>query len=86
MTTGTKNIISKTTGALNPTADTKAKRPPPKITGSNSVFSQASAKKKDGQSQSSSLIPSWPWSGKEEEKEKRPKTVSDFLAQPRPGY
>ena len=81
-TTGTKNFFSKTADALNPWDNNQPAAPPPKSSGSNSAFSQATAKKKD--TQNTSLLPSWPWSGKEEEK--KPSSVNDFLSQPRPGF
>jgi len=81
MTTGTKTFFSKTADALNPW-DKPQPAPPPKPSGSNSAFSQATAKKKD--SQNTSLLPSWPWGSKKEDD--RPKDVNGFLSQPRPGY
>ena len=81
MTTGTKTLFSKTADALNPW-DKPQPAPPPKPSGSNSAFSQATAKKKD--SQNTGLLPSWPWGSKKEDD--RPKDVNGFLSQPRPGY
>jgi len=82
MSTGTKNFFSKTADALNPWDNKSQAAPPPKPSGSKSAFSQASAKKK--QTQNTSMLPSWPWGAKAEEK--KPKTVTDFLSQPRPGF
>ena len=78
MTTGTKNAMAKTGDALNPFDDEKKNEPAPRITGSKSAFSQASAKKSS--TKKGSLLPSMPWSTPAEEK---PKTVNDFLSQPR---
>jgi hypothetical protein len=83
VTNSTKQFFSKTADALNPWDDAKdqqasAPKPP---TGKN-VFSQASASKSKNE-KSTSLIPSWPWGDKEKPQEERPKTVTDFLAQPR---
>ena len=82
MTTGTKNLFSKTADALNPWDSKPQPSAPPKPSGSNSAFSQASAKKKA--TQNTSLLPSWLGGGKKEDD--RPKDVNDFLSQPRPGY
>jgi hypothetical protein len=75
MTRGTKAAWSKTTDALNPFDDKNDK--PKSVTGYNTHFSQASARKKT--EKKSSWWPSW---GAKEEK--RPKTVEDFLSQERP--
>jgi hypothetical protein len=76
---GTQNIFSKTAEALNPW-DKKQPAPPPKLTGSNSVFTHKSttkpAKKDD------SVKPASWWSS--EKKSEPPKTVNDFLSKPRP--
>ncbi len=79
---GTKSLMTKTADVLNPFDDAAEREPEPKITGSNSFFSQT-ANGKSAQKKSS-FVPSW-WSGDEEE-EQEPKTVTDFLALPRPGY
>lgn len=78
MTTGTKNAMSKTADMLNPfdNADDNKQAP---ITGSNSVFSQASKNKK---SKAKSFLPSWSWGGEEEKDE----TVNQFLARPKPDF
>jgi hypothetical protein len=81
VTAGTKNIVSKTADALNPWDNKPQSTAPPKPSGSNSAFNQASAKKK--QTQNTSVLPSWPWGAKEEDK---PMDVNRFLSQPRPGY
>lgn len=84
VTTGTKNLVSTTADTLNPFNDANDNPPPPALTGSNTMFSQASNSKKAEEKSGFSLIPSWPWGAKEEEK--RPKTVNDFLMQDKPGY
>jgi hypothetical protein len=82
MTSGTKSMMSKTADVLNPFDDENDNPPPVEITGSNTYFSQA-ANRKQAEKKSSTFLPSW-WSGEEEEQ--KPKTVSDFLALPRPGF
>jgi hypothetical protein len=79
---GTKSFMSKTADVLNPFNDAADNEPEPQITGSNSYFSQA-ANGKSADKKPNAFLPSW-WSGEEEDPE--PKTVSDFLALPRPGY
>jgi hypothetical protein len=82
MRSGTKSLVSKTADFLNPFDDAAAKKESDvQITGSNSYFSQAANGK--AAEQKSSFTPSW-WGGGEEEEE--PKTVTDFLALPRPGF
>jgi hypothetical protein len=56
------------------------------MTGSGSIFSQTATKKakKKEEAKSSSILPAW-FSGQPEQ-DKRPKTVNDFLAQPRPDF
>jgi hypothetical protein len=78
MTSGTKSFFSKTADAINPWDDKPA--PPPKITGSNSIFTQQrqAAQKKEA---SSGVLPA-SWFG--EKKDSQPKSVNDFLSQPRP--
>lgn len=79
MTNGTKSVVSKTADALNPFDDANDKvQQPTLVTGSKNKFRQASAQKK---SESGSLWPSWLGGGQEEPA--RPKTVNDFLNQPR---
>jgi hypothetical protein len=82
MTSGTKSMMSKTADFLNPFDDAPEAEPEPTITGSNSYFSQAANGKRQ-EKKASTFLPSW-WSGDEEEQ--KPKTVTDFLALPRPGY
>src|SRR5262245_49432927 len=60
MTGGTQKFFTKTADALTPWDNKKPAAPPPKITGSNSIFSQSQAAKK--QSQSSSVQPASWWS------------------------
>ena len=85
MSSSTKGFFSKTADVLNPFDDQEDAVAEPSITGSNSYFSQASArrgrtKKKSG---GMSLLPTWPFG---EEKPEEPETVNSFLARPRPGY
>jgi hypothetical protein len=78
VTTGTQQMLSKTADAINPWDDQQKKTSaPPKITGSNSIFSQSSSKthKKD-----SGVKPASWFGGEKEEKP----TVNSFLSQPRP--
>jgi hypothetical protein len=79
MTTDTQKMISKTADALTPW-DNKKPSPPPKITGSNSVFTHQGQQKKE--QKSSSILPASWWSSDSEPKQ--PQTVNEFLAQPRP--
>lgn len=79
MTSGTKNAMSKTADVLNPFDDADDDKQP-QITGSNSVFSQASKNKK---SKAKSFLPSWPWGGEEDQE---PRTVNEFLGQSRPDF
>jgi hypothetical protein len=81
MTSGTQKFFSKTADALNPW-DSKQPEPPPKLTGSNSVFTRNHAK---AEPKSSSIVPTSWWSSEPEDpKNQRPKTVNDFLSQERP--
>lgn len=77
MSTGTQQFFSKTADALTPW-DNKKPSPPPKITGSNSVFSQSTKK-----SAKSEVAPASWWGGSEK-KADSPKSVNDFLSMPRP--
>jgi hypothetical protein len=77
---GTKNFLAETADTLNPFNDANDNEPPATITGSGSMFRQASKKP---ETKSKSFLPSW--LGGEEEPEE-PKTVSDFLMQPKPGF
>jgi hypothetical protein len=85
VTKGTQQMMSKTADVLNPWDDAEP-APPPKMTGSGSIFSQTATKKakKKEEAKSSSILPAW-FSGQPEQ-DKRPKTVNDFLAQPRPDF
>jgi len=76
MTNGTQQFMAKTADALSPW-DNKKPAPPPKITGSNSIFTHNKPKDK----KSSDIAPASWWST---EKNDSPKTVNDFLSQPRP--
>jgi hypothetical protein len=80
MSAGTRTFFSKTADAINPFDDAGDDQQPVKITGSNSVLSRGSAKKKE---KSRSLLPA-SWRGGEEKDE--PRTVNDFLARPRPEF
>jgi hypothetical protein len=84
MAAGTKSFFAKTADVLNPWDDASEKRQPPpaKLTGSGSIFSQASAKKAK-EPESGGLLPTWPW--KTKQVEEKP-SVNDFLALPRPSY
>jgi hypothetical protein len=81
MTSGTKNLFSKTADAINPWDD-KPAAAPPKITGSNSIFTQQrqAAQKKDASS--SAVLPASWWGG--DKTAEKPKSVNDFLSQQRP--
>ena len=81
MNAGTKQFFSETADTLNPFNDANDNPPPAKVTGSSSMFRQASKKP---EAKSTSFLPSWPWGAKEEEK--KPKTVSEFLMQPKPDF
>jgi hypothetical protein len=83
MTTGTKNLVSQTADTLNPFNDANDKVEAPAITGSNTMFSQASSSRKPAE-KSKSFLPSW--LGGEPEEEYRPKTVNEFLLQPKPDF
>jgi hypothetical protein len=78
MTKGTQKVFTKTAGALNPW-DNNRPKPPPKITGSNSIFTKSGQAKKE--TKSSVLPASW-WSS--DDKESQPASVNAFLSQPRP--
>ena len=77
MTSGTQQFFTKTADALTPW-DSKKPAPPPKITGSNSIFTHQS-KSKD--KKSDDIAPASWWST---EKSSSPKSVNEFLSQPRP--
>jgi hypothetical protein len=79
MTSGTQKFFSKTADALNPWDD-KQPKPPPKITGSNTAFTHNNAAKQEPKS--GSINPASWWSA--QKKDQPPKSVNDFLSQPRP--
>ncbi|HEX5105124.1 MAG TPA: hypothetical protein VFV87_14995 [Pirellulaceae bacterium] len=84
MNAGTKNFLSQTADTLNPFNDAEDNKPQPGMTGSNSIFSQASQSRKKNEEKSGfSLIPSW-WGGQEEEQ--KDSTVNEFLMRKRPGF
>ncbi len=78
-TNGTQNIFSKTADALNPW-DKKQPAPPPKLTGSNSIFTNKSTTKPAHKDEA--VKPASWWSS--DKKSEPPKTVNDFLSKPRP--
>jgi hypothetical protein len=82
MSTGTQQFFAKTADTLTPW-DNKKPAPPPKITGSNSIFTQQNkmADKKSTTKESSGIAPASWWSS---EKSSSPKSVNEFLSQPRP--
>jgi hypothetical protein len=85
MTTSTKTAAAKTADFLNPFDDANDAQPAPSPTGYGSPFSTASApKQSEG---SGSMVPQWLWGGgAKEEGPKRPKTVNEFLSQPKPEF
>ena len=76
MTNGTQQFFSKTADTLTPW-DNKKPSSAPTITGSNSIFTHNKPKEKE----SSGVAPASWWGS---EKSEAPKTVNDFLSQPRP--
>jgi hypothetical protein len=84
MTKGTQQILAKTADTLTPW-DNKQPAPPRKITGSNSIFTQQSkaADKKSTTKDSGGIAPASWWSS-EKDKSDAPKSVNEFLSQPRP--
>ena len=83
MTSGTQKALSKTPDALTPW-DNKQPAPPPKLSGSNSVFTNKSttipAKKDTG------VKPASWWGGEktgDDKKTGKDKTVNEFLSRPR---
>jgi hypothetical protein len=80
MTSGTKSFFSKTADAINPWDDKPA--PPPKITGSNSIFTQQRQAAQKKESSSGSVLPASWWGS--DTNNGKPKSVNDFLSQPRP--
>jgi hypothetical protein len=77
MSTGTQQFFAKTADTLTPW-DNKKPAPPSKITGSNSIFTHQSKPK---EKESSGIAPASWWST---EKSDAPKSVNEFLSQPRP--
>jgi hypothetical protein len=80
MTSGTTTFFSKTADALTPW-DNKPAAPPPKLTGSNSIFTQSGATKGNSQKSNSVSPASW-WSS--DKADQPDKSVNDFLSRPRP--
>lgn len=79
VTQGTQKFFSKTADALNPFDDKPAEQP--KITGSNSIFTQQ-RKSSEAKTSESGISPASWFSS--ENKGSKPKSVNDFLSQPRP--
>lgn len=80
MSSSTKNFFAKTADALTPW-DQKPTTPPRSVTGSNSVFTHNSPKSEEAKAKNKSIFPASWWSS---DKKEQPKSVSEFLAQPRP--
>jgi hypothetical protein len=82
MGTGTKKMANQTADFLNPFNDGPAEVKEEKLTGSNSIFNQQANKRPTQQTTGSQ---SWKpgWFGSQSPTEQRPKTVNDFLSQPR---
>jgi hypothetical protein len=78
MTTGTKTFFAKTADAINP-FDDESDNQPVHVTGSRNKFRQAAAKKNE---KTGSFFPSL-WGEPEPE---APKSVTEFLNAPRPGF
>jgi hypothetical protein len=82
MTSGTQNLLNKTADALTPWDNNKKLTVTPNITGSNTAFTRSSnGAKKAATEKSGSVLPASWWGS---EKRNEPKTVNDFLSQPRP--
>ena len=79
MTSGTQNLFSKTADALNPW-DKKQPAAPPKLSGSNSIFTNQSTTKTANKD--TAVKPASWWGS--DKKDTTPKTVNGFLSQPRP--
>jgi hypothetical protein len=77
MTQGTQRFFSKTADVLNPFDDKPAEQP--KITGSNSIFTQ---QRKAAEAKQDSSVSPASWFGGE--KSTKDKSVNDFLSRPRP--
>lgn len=80
MTSSTKNFFTKTADVLTPW-DNKPASPPRSVTGSNSVFTNNGNRSSATQEKRGSILPASWWSN---EKKEQPKSVSEFLSQPRP--
>ena len=81
MTSGTRGFFNKTADALTPW-DNKKPAATPNITGSNTAFTRGNrAKAESKDTKSGSIMPASWWGS---EKPAQPKTVNDFLSQPRP--
>jgi hypothetical protein len=81
MTRGTSSFLSKTADVLTPWDIDKPTSPPPKLTGSNSIFTQSGATKGNSQKSSSVAPASW-WGADKVDQPDR--SVNDFLSRPRP--
>jgi hypothetical protein len=81
MSSGTRTFFAKTADVLNPWDDAEEKESLVP-SGSGSAFRRASAKKEESSGKFS--LPSWSWGS--DAKESKPKTVNDFLSQPRPDF
>jgi hypothetical protein len=81
MTNGTTTFFSKTADALTPWNNNKPAAPPPKLTGSNSIFTQ-NGSTKGNTKKSSSVVPASWWSS--EKTDQPDKSVNDFLSRQRP--
>jgi hypothetical protein len=79
VTNGTQSFFSKTADAINPW-DKKQPAAPPKLTGSNSIFTNKSTTKA---SHKDDAVKPASWWGSDKKSEP-PKTVNDFLSKPRP--
>lgn len=85
MTTGTKQFFSKTADVLNPFDDAND---PPKSSGGSSwnPFRNASSSQSSGAG--SARMPNWSWNqdSSEDSAPQGPRTVNEFLAQPKPNF
>ena len=81
MTSGTTTFFSKTADALTPWDNNQPASPPPKLTGSNSIFTQSGATKGNSQKSNSVAPASWWGADKGDQPDK---SVNDFLSRPRP--
>jgi hypothetical protein len=81
MTKGTRSFFSKTTDVLTPW-DNQKPVTTPNVTGSNTAFTRNHRPKTDSKEQKSGSVLPASWWGSDKGTE--PKTVNDFLSQPRP--